>query len=50
MLIIINQPLDVKTMKKTVILCLSLFLLIGSLNVNANNDTDSKRRTASKKT
>lgn len=49
MLVIINQPSDVKTMKKTVILYLSLFLLIGSLNVNANNDTDSKRRTASRK-
>jgi len=37
-------------MKKTVILCLSLFLLIGSLSVNANNDVGSKRKTASKKT
>ncbi|RQO71699.1 hypothetical protein DBR43_10645 [Pedobacter sp. KBW06] len=36
-------------MKKTVILCLSLFLLIGSLSVNANNATDSKRKTSSKK-
>lgn len=37
-------------MKKTVILGLSLFLLIGSLSVNANNDVGSKRKTASKKT
>lgn len=37
-------------MKKTVILCLSLFLLIGSLSVNANNDVGLKRKTASKKT
>ncbi|NQX42899.1 hypothetical protein SAMN05421820_113151 [Pedobacter steynii] len=35
-------------MKKTVILSLSLFLLIGSLSVNANNDTGSKRKTTSK--
>lgn len=35
-------------MKKTVILCLSLFFLIGSLSVNANNDAGSKRKTTSK--
>jgi len=35
-------------MKKTVILCLSLFLFIGSLSVNANNDAGSKRKTTSK--
>lgn len=37
-------------MKKTVIVCLSLFFLIGSSNVNANNDAGSKRKTESKKT
>ncbi|WP_342329147.1 hypothetical protein [Pedobacter sp. FW305-3-2-15-E-R2A2] len=37
-------------MKKTVILSLSLFILIGSLSVNANNDTGSKGKTVSTKT
>jgi hypothetical protein len=37
-------------MKKTVVFSLSLFLLIGSLSVNANNDIGSKRKTASKNT